>query len=173
MNDDYATDSERVFADLCRSQGYSIEKIPEEGNKQTPDFKVTVGAVIVMAEVKQFDQNDQGQAIEDAVGQGEFHISNVDFEHDGGLGRKLGKQAAQLRAAAEAGLPTLGVIYSNRPFGPTDYQVGHALKNGSIYVAAEISAVLHVRNEHINGDTPAHELYPNATAAVPFPDGLF
>ena len=49
MNGDYANDSERVFAGLCRAQGYGIEKIPEDATKQTPDFKVISGAVIVMA----------------------------------------------------------------------------------------------------------------------------
>ena len=151
MNNCYDTDSERVFAELCRSKGYVVEKIPEDPPHKTPDFKIRTGGIIIMAEVKQFDLNDVGRAIENAVRQGEVHVGAVDFDHDGGLCRKLGKQAAQLLATSGAGIPTLGVISSNRIFGQTDYQVEHALEKGTVVLPAEISAVLHERNENLQG----------------------
>lgn len=173
MNNDNATDSERVFADFCHAKGYGVEKIPENPLKKTPDFKVTSGSVAVIVEVKQFDVNANGQAIEIELNQGGGHVRDVDFNHDGGLGRKLGQQAAELSAASEGGFPTLGVIYSNRVLGPTDYQVQRALESGEATIDAQISAVLYIRNEAIQGETPPFVLYRNPNAGVPFSDGLF
>lgn len=173
MNGDFATDSERVFADLCRSRGYEIAKIPENPPHLTPDFEVRTGATIIVAEVKQFDMNDQANAIQKELIRDAVHVGQVDLNHSGGLGRKIAQQAAQLRAASAEGLPTLGVIYSNRVIGPTDYQVQHALDEGTIAFPSELSAILYVRNENLVGDTPPHTLYRNTNAAVPFPDGMF
>jgi hypothetical protein len=173
VNDCNATDSERVFADLCRAKGYGVEKIPESPSEKRPDFKIKTGGVFILVEVKQFEVNEVGRAIEIELDQAGVHVGDVDFNHDGGLGRKLGQQAAQLQAASQDGFPTLGVIYSNRVLGPTDYQVQHALERGTVAVAAQISAVLYVRNEAIRGETPPFVLYRNPSAVVPFPYGLF
>jgi hypothetical protein len=173
VNNCYTTDSERVFAGICHTKGYGVEKIPESPLAKRPDFKIESGDVVVIVEVKQFEINEVGRAIEIKLDQEGFHVGDVDFNHDGGLSRKLGQQAAQLHAASQDGFPTLGVIYSNRIFGPTDYQVQHALERGTVAVAAQISAVLYVRNEAIRGDTPPFVLYRNSDAAVPFPYGLF
>lgn len=167
------TDSERVFADICSALGYAVEKIPESPPAKTPDFKIEVGECFVFVEVKQFEISKPGQAIEDKLNRGEVHVEEVDFRHDGGLGRKLNQQAAQLQASCRLGFPTLGVIYSNRFLGPTDYQVQHALRNDSIVIPKEISAVLYVKNENLSGEGPPFVLYRNPSAAVPFPNGLF
>jgi len=169
----YVTDSERVFADLCRAKGYGVEKVPEEPTCKTPDFKVETAIGVILVEVKQFEINELGCAIEIELEQTGMHVGDVDFNHDGGLGRKLGQQAAQLRGASQAGFPTLGVIYSNRVLGPTDYQVQYALERGTVSIAAHISAVLYVRNEGVRGETPPFTLYNNPNAAVLFPAGLF
>lgn len=173
MTNCITTDSERVFADICSALGYQVEKIPESPPAKTPDFKVRAGGHIFFAEVKQFESNQLCQAIEEEIYNRGVHVGDVDFGHDGGLGRKLRDLAAQLKAASKDSFPTLGVIYSNRFLGPTDYKVQHALRNDSIVIPKEISAVLYVKNENLSGEGPPFVLYRNPSAAVPFPNGLF
>lgn len=170
---DFANISERIFFDLCWAKGCKIAKVPEDATSKTPDFKVVWGGSTFFAEVKQFEQNADGRAIEYATMQGYPHVRRVDFTHSGGLVRTLAKQAAQLSASCADGAPTLGVIYSDRLFGATDYQVEHALKNGTCTVPVEISAVLLLSNVNLYGKILGHNLYPNVNAKVPFPVGLF
>ncbi|MDT8858558.1 hypothetical protein RNZ50_26755 [Paracoccaceae bacterium Fryx2] len=150
-----------------------MEKIPEEPACKTPDFKIEIDGGVILVEVKQFEINEVSRAIEIELDQTGVHVGDVDFSHDGGLGRKLGQQAAQLQDASQKGFPTLGVIYSNRVLGQTDYQVRHVLESRTVAIAAQISAVLYVRNEGIRGETPPFTLYYNPNATVPFPAGLF
>jgi hypothetical protein len=160
-----------VFDDLCTRLGYAITKIPENPKLKTPDFKVTANGHTVFAEVKQFDENEQVRRIGEELARDGVHVDRVDFKHDGGLARMLGKQAQQLKGACEGGTATLGVIYSNRFLGPTDYQVGNALRTATI--SEEISAVLRVRNEGLQGATAEYELFRNLAATIPFPKDLF
>jgi hypothetical protein len=164
-------DGERVFDDLCTRLGYAITKIPENPKLKTPDFMVIANAHTVFAEVKQFDENEEVQRIGEELERDGVHVGPVDFSHDGGLARKLGRQAQQLKDACEGGSATLGVIYSNRLLGSTDYQVGSALRTATI--PEEISAVLRVRNERLQGATSEYELFRNPAATIPFPEDLF
>ena len=159
MPENYETESERVFAGICQGLGYPCSKLPTDANRQTPDFRVLAGERVIFAEVKQFDENEEHLRIEGILKEEGGHVAPVDFNHDGGLSRKVNRQAAQLRAKSEENFPTLSVIYSRRVLGPTDYQVHQTLSGSQFTIPPKISAVLLVRNENLIGATPVYEVF--------------
>jgi hypothetical protein len=166
------TNGEQAFANLCSHFGYEAIKIQRlPGQSKTPDFEVTAHGLSVAAEVKDFDTNPVALAIEEKLLTESFYVGEVDFSFDGGLKRKLFKQREQLLEASNRGIATIAVLYSNRFLGPTDHQIRHALYE--ISIPEEISAVLMLRNENVQGMTPPWELRRNPGANVPLHEELF
>ena len=173
MTASLVTASERVFLRLCEELGYETHKIPERKKRKTPDFEVTHNGHKVIAEVKQFVPNAIMHVIKEKLLTVGYFLGPIDFSRDGGLSSKLTKQAEQLEEAFRASLPTLGVIYSERVRGETDYQVQHALEKKTVQIPKEISAVLWIRNEDAEGETDRYTLYVNEGAPVAFPPDMF
>ena len=172
MTKELPTKGEQAFANLCSQLGYEAIKIERSpGQSKTPDFEVTANGLRVVAEVKDFDVNHEGREIEEKLRTERMHIDEVDFSFDGGLERKLKKQAKQLAGESNRGTATIAVIYSNRILGPTDHQVRHSLDRVSI--PQEISAVVVIRNEDLQGMSPLWVLWRNPVANVPLDNELF
>ena len=173
MNGNLVTTSERVFSELCARLGYQANKVPMNPPKKTPDFKVASGENIIFAEVKQFDVNKIHKDIQSSLNNGGPHVDSLDFLHDGGLQRKAGQAAEQLKSKSREGYPTILVIYSERFLGPTDYQVNRALERGEVCMPPEISAIMVIKNEHIHPSNPSCRFFENPDAAVKLPVGWF
>jgi hypothetical protein len=52
------TVSEDMFEELCRSVGIACDRVPEEVSR-TPDYEVKFSGHRIVAEIKQFDPNEE------------------------------------------------------------------------------------------------------------------
>jgi len=106
------TFSEKLFEEFCRSNGIACTRVRTD-REPTPDFDIELAGHIVTCEVKQIDPNradlDEFTVIQTGESSGR-HLANR-------LRAKLKKKvSSQVRAAADAGRPTLLVLYDNTPF---------------------------------------------------------
>jgi len=176
MTTQWDTHSEALFCHVCEERlGYGIEKIPETQQK-TPDYRVTVGNVVVIAEVKSLEDNQRSLNAQQKTSSQGFWVGEVDFNFTGHLERVLSKQNKQLSVPLCKGLPTLAVIYPERIFGPDLYQVEHALEKSTVEIPENISAVMLMKSARITGEenlTPLYGIYRNSNAVVQFPQNIF
>jgi hypothetical protein len=106
------TISEELFEQLCLASNVPCELVATGTGRRTPDFRIRLGSVQVICEVKQINPNDEDRAdladvcSDEAVGR---LVRNR-------LREKLKDVSAQLKAACQDGCPTLLVFYDNTPF---------------------------------------------------------
>ena len=108
--------SERLFEQFCEANRIPYLRV-DTGVRRTPDYVITLGGVRVTCEVKQIDPNP-----EDLRELAEIRGGSATARYiPNRLRGKLKDVSAQLKDAAQAGGPTLLVVYDNTPFkGYTD-----------------------------------------------------
>lgn len=104
------TISEDMFEELCRSAGIACERV-DEASTRTPDYEVKLGGHRVVAEVKQFDPNEEeAESIRRVEAGGIGGTTTV----PGNRVRKAIRSAAkQLKALSKGECPTMVVVYNN------------------------------------------------------------
>jgi hypothetical protein len=109
------TESERQFENFAQAAGWAIERITPTGTSRTPDFRVHISGIEVVAEIKQIDADPLARAKREAGNN--HHEAGVTVVKVGERVRMaIGSQAGQLKASADSGIPTLLVIYeATRP----------------------------------------------------------
>ena len=112
--------SERLFEQFCEANRIPCSRV-DTGVRRTPDYVITLGGVRVTCEVKQIDPNP-----EDLRELAEIRGGSATARYiPNRLRGKLKDVSAQLKAAAQAGCPTLLVVYDNTPFKSyTDQSTG-------------------------------------------------
>jgi hypothetical protein len=107
------TKSEQLFERLCQTRGVACRRIPE-GNTKTPDYELTISSVGVLVEVKQLDENDKAQMINEAFSRGE-ETPGAECP-SGRVRHQIAEAYIQLKACYRIGLATGVVLYNNAGF---------------------------------------------------------
>ncbi len=121
------TSSEDMFEELCRSVGIACERVDETATR-TPDYEVMLGEHRVVAEVKQFDPNEEEA---ESIRRMEAGGIGATTTKPGDRIRKAIRSAAkQLKALSKGECPTMVVVYNNSGAGQhTDsYSVATAMQ---------------------------------------------
>ena len=118
------TVSETLFEEYCVCRALIYERI-DEGNDQTPDYRLEIGDVFLIVEVKQFEATNSEAAKLQALKEGELLI--LDVRPGARVRNKIGSAAPQLQKHAQGKHPAMIVLYNNRPFmlgnPASDYEV--------------------------------------------------
>jgi len=105
--------SEELFERYCRENDIPCERVPCASGR-TPDYRISLGDVVVVCEVKQIDPNPEDQKeLQALVGSGRTAGARWIRNR---VAPKLKDISGQLREARDSGLPTLVVLYDNTPF---------------------------------------------------------
>lgn len=106
-----STPSEAMFQRFCQRHGIPCERVTP-GAHPSPDFVIELVKVRIACEVKQIDPNDEDLAeLEQLRSRGSVarYVPNR-------MRGRLKQISRQLKASAQAGTPTLLVVYDNTPF---------------------------------------------------------
>lgn len=103
--------SEQLFEQFCQDNAISCARV-HAGRGRTPDFEISLAHVRVTCEVKQLNPNDEDLKELDDLRESRATGRYVPNRLRG----KLKDVSAQLKAASQAGHPTLLVVYDNTPF---------------------------------------------------------
>jgi hypothetical protein len=95
------TESEQLFESFCSRNQLSWSPYGEQEGRRTPDYRIVVGDVAICVEIKQIESR---QGLEEGG-----RMTRVVGDR---IRREISKGAKQIRTAAEAGLPTLLLVYN-------------------------------------------------------------
>jgi hypothetical protein len=131
--------SKELFQRYCELRGYGCKQLEESKlpNVRTPDLEILADEVKIIAEAKDLNANDEDIRCWRATLNGEIIVHH---REPGKRARSLIEDArGQLRSYAEAGLPSVVVLYDNilvdgkrpypnspyafSPIGPTDIDI--------------------------------------------------
>lgn len=121
------TVSEDMFEELCQSVGIACERV-DETTTRTPDYEVKFSGHRIVAEVKQFDPNEEeAESIRRMEAGG---IGGTTTEPGDRMRKAIGYAAPQLKARSKGECPAMLVIYNNSGAGQhTDpYSVATAMQ---------------------------------------------
>lgn len=101
------TPSEKLFEDLCRRSRVRFELIPTAEKQRTADYRIWLGGIETIAEVKQIERGANEQYL--------FGATDSAFSSDANtrIRKKFQKARKQLKNASGGHLPTLFVLYDN------------------------------------------------------------
>lgn len=105
------TISEELFEQLCSSSKVPCQPVVT-GVERTPDFRIWLGGIQVICEVKQINPNAEDRAELEDANCGEAVGRLVPNR----MRKTLKDVSAQLKVASRGGFPTLLVVYDNTPF---------------------------------------------------------
>jgi len=121
------TTSEGLFEKVCADVGIGCTPV-DEGKSPTPDYELDWAGHRVVAEVKQFDPNDEeAESLERMEAGG---ISGVSAKPGHRIRKAIGYAAPQLKALSKGASPAMVVVYNNSGAGQhTDpYSVATAMQ---------------------------------------------
>lgn len=191
------TESETAVEKYFQERGLAIEKIAE-GAERSPDYRVEIGGLEIIIEVKQFDATPDEQQRLESLAEGEVLL--LDTTPGKGVRKKITDAGAQLKGLAKGKCPAVLLLFNNRPFllgNPANpYEVRVAMYGfESILIANPrentVSRVLDrkfggsrkLTTQHnttisaimvmeLRGEKTLLRAYHNEHAAIPLPHGL-
>ena len=105
------TESERLFESFCEAHGVWCRRVTE-ATEPRPDYELEIAGQPVVAEVKQFDPNEEERSAADRIARGEVVVLGA--TPGGRLRRVIGDANGQLRQLlADRSIPTILVVYNN------------------------------------------------------------
>lgn len=107
------TSSEDLFEKFCKENNIVCSKI-EESTTKTPDYKIEIDGVTVIAEIKQIDPNKEEQALIRKLENGE--IIRTGGTPGDRVRSKIKSASPQLSKLAKGKHPSIVVLYNNLPF---------------------------------------------------------
>jgi hypothetical protein len=103
------TISEIHFENLCASKGIECDRIQESGT-ESADYRVSLGATTLIAEIKQLDPNDEDKKLNEVWGTPQSPGAVAPSDRVQGL---LNKGYHQVKRSSEGKWPTMIVVYNN------------------------------------------------------------
>jgi hypothetical protein len=103
------TISEQLFEQLCAQKGVHCERIPE-GTTKTADYRLRLGQVMLVTEIKQLDPSPDEQDIADTWGTRQCTGVVAPSDRVQGL---LSDGYSQIKCSAEGQWPAMIVVYNN------------------------------------------------------------
>ena len=103
------TVSEELFEQLCSQRDVMCTRIPTTTSK-TADYRLSLGSIELVAEVKQLDPNDEDKKLAPVWGTRNSPAVEAPSDRVQGL---LGKGYPQIKHSSEGKLPTMIVVYNN------------------------------------------------------------
>lgn len=103
------TVSEELFEKLCLARGIGCDRIPE-GVRKTADYKVFVGSLMLITEVKQLDPNHKDMKLAAVWGTADSPCVVAPSDRVQGL---LEEGYPQIKSSSEGNRPTMIVVYNN------------------------------------------------------------
>lgn len=192
------TESEIAVEEFFATRGVHIEKI-DEGAERSPDYRLDVDGMEIVAEVKQFNSTREEERKLSELKEGEVLV--LDADPGKGVRKKISDGAAQLKNLAKGKLPGILILFNNRPFllgnpaSPYHVRVGMYGYETIVLAKTQESGDLALRDRRFGGSKKVTEqhnttisaigvmelrsggvsfkLYHNQYAAIPVPVGLF
>jgi hypothetical protein len=105
------TVSEKIFEQLCRNRQVHFEPIPTTEGRKSADYRVWLGQVEAIVEVKQIDPNDHDRDLLDLAHQD--HPVAIPSKAHIRIRNKFDKAKKQLKNLSGGKLPALFILYDN------------------------------------------------------------
>ncbi len=109
--------SEVLFEQLCRASRLQCVRVERRQGEKTPDYEVHTADGKVIAEVKQFEPNEEEKRLYQQL-QDRGYTDVYGGEPGAKVRLKIQPAAKQLKAQSSGQFPTLLVLYNNVPLGP-------------------------------------------------------
>jgi hypothetical protein len=144
-----------MFETFCRDLGLSFDRI-EEGNERTPDYRLTIDSLVVIAEVKQIDPNKEELKL--------LRRYQKEGRADGGgtigerMRKVIGSGSAQIRLAAKGRHPSILVVWNNVEIDGVQPLLDHTDANqvkAAMYGFEEVHLIRDRDSREIISSTPA------------------
>jgi len=157
--------SEDMFEELCRSVDIACERV-DETTSRTPDYEVKFSGHRIVAEVKQFDPNDEeAESIRRMEAGG---IGGTTTEPGDRIRKAIRSAAKQLKALSKGACPTMLVVYNNSGAGQhTDpYSVATAMQGLDVVPVLVPKDPAHSPQFQDTRSGPGKKMTPNANTTI-------
>ncbi len=163
--------SEQLFEQFCLANGIPCLRVDPD-LRRTPDYVITLRDIRVTCEVKQINPN--AEDLRQATELREGHATSTYAPNR--LRGKLKDVSAQLKDAAQAGCPTLLVVYDNTPFkNYTDHadvvQAMFGRHSVRVYVPDDLSLPSQISAPFFGRDRGLGPEWNTAISAIAILDG--
>jgi hypothetical protein len=104
------TKSDGLFEGFLTTNNLPFEKIKEEENTKTPDYRVSVGGSEIIFEVKELTEDENFGVVKDPAYP---HIKSSSRTLGDHIRRRIESSKKQIQFGAEQGIPSIRLIYNN------------------------------------------------------------
>jgi len=103
------TKSENIFEQFLATNDLPFEKIEEEENIRTPDYRVTIGSADIIFEIKELEKDENFEVIKDPAYP---HIKSSSRTLGDHVRRRIESARKQVQFGANRGIPSVLLIYN-------------------------------------------------------------
>ena len=104
------TKSESLFEVFLAANSLPFEKIKEEENTHTPDYRVSVGGSDIIFEIKELEEDENFGVVKNAAFPQVKNSSRTMGEH---VRKRIESSRKQIQFGAKQGIPSILLIYNN------------------------------------------------------------
>jgi hypothetical protein len=104
------TKSESLFEGFLATNNLPFEKIKEEENTRTPDYRVSVGSAVIIFELKELAEDENFGVVKDSAYP---HIKSSSRTLGDHIRRRIESSKKQIQFGGKQGIPSILLIYNN------------------------------------------------------------